>query len=150
MAGVRVVGVLSRFITRRYNFPSGLCLRNFTVASSAMARTHVNYEIREDVAVVRINDPNSKVNTLSQKMQEEMTDVMNEIWGNANVTSAVLISSKPGCFIAGADINMIQACKSAEEVTGLSQEGQKMFEKVEKSPIPLWLPSMAPAWEEGL
>lgn len=33
--------------------------------------------------------------------------------------------------------SMIQACKSAEEVTGLSQEGQKMFEKVEKSPIPI-------------
>lgn len=32
---------------------------------------------------------------------------------------------------------MIQACKSAEEVTSLSQEGQKMFERVEKSPIPI-------------
>ncbi|XP_041927907.1 hydroxyacyl-CoA dehydrogenase trifunctional multienzyme complex subunit alpha b [Alosa sapidissima] len=137
MAGVRALGVLSRLITRRYHFPSGPCLRNFTVASSVMARTHVNYEIKGDVAVVRINDPNSKVNTLSEKMQAEMTDVMDEIWGNATVKSAVLISSKPGCFIAGADINMIQACKSAEEVTGLSQEGQKMFEKVEKSPIPI-------------
>ncbi|KAL2098927.1 hypothetical protein ACEWY4_005407 [Coilia grayii] len=102
-----------------------------------ISRTHVNYEIKGDVAVVRINDPNSKVNTLSEKMQEEMTAVMNEIWGNAEVKSAVLISSKPGCFIAGADINMIQACRSAEEVTGLSQEGQKMFERVEKSPIPI-------------
>lgn len=32
---------------------------------------------------------------------------------------------------------MIQSCKSAEEVTGLSQEGQRMFEKIEKSPIPI-------------
>lgn len=72
-----------------------------------MARTHVNYEIKEDVAVVRINDPNSKVNTLSETMQAEMTDVMNEIWGNGAVKSAVLISSKPGCFIAGADIKSV-------------------------------------------
>lgn len=32
---------------------------------------------------------------------------------------------------------MIQACKTSEEVTKLSQEGQKMFEKIEKSPKPI-------------
>uniref|UniRef100_A0A665X911 Trifunctional enzyme subunit alpha, mitochondrial n=1 Tax=Echeneis naucrates TaxID=173247 RepID=A0A665X911_ECHNA len=93
-------------------------------------RTHVNYEVKGDVAVVRINDPNSKVNTLSVKMQQEMSEVMNEVWANNAVQSAVLISSKPGCFIAGADINV-------EEVTKLSQEGQKMFELIEKSPKPI-------------
>uniref|UniRef100_A0A8C2IPH3 enoyl-CoA hydratase n=1 Tax=Cyprinus carpio TaxID=7962 RepID=A0A8C2IPH3_CYPCA len=102
-----------------------------------MARTHVNYEIKGDVAVVRMNDPNSRVNTLSTQMQREMTEVMDEIWGNNAVQSVVLISSKPGSFIAGADLNMIQACTTAEEVTGLSQEGQRMFEKVEKSPKPI-------------
>uniref|UniRef100_A0A671Z218 Trifunctional enzyme subunit alpha, mitochondrial n=1 Tax=Sparus aurata TaxID=8175 RepID=A0A671Z218_SPAAU len=102
-----------------------------------MARTHVNYEVKGDVAVVRMNAPNSKVNTLSIQMQNEMTEVMNELWANNAVRSAVLISSKPGCFIAGADINMIQSCKDAEEVTKLSQEGQKMFEQIEKSPKPV-------------
>uniref|UniRef100_A0A8B9LFZ6 enoyl-CoA hydratase n=1 Tax=Astyanax mexicanus TaxID=7994 RepID=A0A8B9LFZ6_ASTMX len=101
------------------------------------ARTHVNYEVKGDVAVVRINDPTSKVNTLSVHMQKEMAEVLGEVWSNDAVKSAVLISSKPGCFIAGADINMIQACKSAEEVTYISQEGQKMFEKIEKSPKPI-------------
>ncbi|KAK0154816.1 Trifunctional enzyme subunit alpha, mitochondrial [Merluccius polli] len=70
-------------------------------------------------------------------MQREMSEVMEEVWANNAVESAVLISSKPGCFIAGADINMIQACTSTEEVTLLSQEGQKMFEKIEKSPKPI-------------
>uniref|UniRef100_A0A4W4E376 Trifunctional enzyme subunit alpha, mitochondrial n=1 Tax=Electrophorus electricus TaxID=8005 RepID=A0A4W4E376_ELEEL len=99
--------------------------------------THVNYEIKGDVAVIRISDPNSKVNTLSLQMQKEMTEVMDEVMGNSAIKSVVLISSKPGCFIAGADINMIQACKSTEEVTRLSQEGQKIFEKIEKSPKPI-------------
>ncbi|XP_035388549.1 trifunctional enzyme subunit alpha, mitochondrial-like [Electrophorus electricus] len=102
-----------------------------------MAWTHVNYEIKGDVAVIRISDPNSKVNTLSLQMQKEMTEVMDEVMGNSAIKSVVLISSKPGCFIAGADINMIQACKSTEEVTRLSQEGQKIFEKIEKSPKPI-------------
>ncbi|XP_036406347.1 hydroxyacyl-CoA dehydrogenase trifunctional multienzyme complex subunit alpha a [Megalops cyprinoides] len=137
MAGVRAVGILSRFTTSRYCLFTGQTCRNFTVSSAMLERTHVNYEVKDNVAVVRINDPNSKVNTLSVQMQSEMTEVMNEIWANDSVKSAVLISTKPGCFIAGADINMIQACKSAEEVTSLSQEGQKMFEKIEKSPIPV-------------
>uniref|UniRef100_A0A8C9Z082 Trifunctional enzyme subunit alpha, mitochondrial n=1 Tax=Sander lucioperca TaxID=283035 RepID=A0A8C9Z082_SANLU len=102
-----------------------------------LARTHVNYEVKDDVAVIRINDPNSKVNTLSIQMQKEMGEVMNEVWANNAVKSAVLISSKPGCFIAGADINMIQACNSEEEVAKLSQDGQKMFELIEKSPKPI-------------
>lgn len=45
-----------------------------------------------------------QVNTLSKQLNAEFTDVMNEIWANEAVKSAVLISSKPGSFIAGADI----------------------------------------------
>uniref|UniRef100_A0A7N5ZQJ4 enoyl-CoA hydratase n=1 Tax=Anabas testudineus TaxID=64144 RepID=A0A7N5ZQJ4_ANATE len=127
MAGVRALGVLSRLSSRRYALFTG----------ETASRTHVNYEVKGDVAVVRINDPNSKVNTLSIKMQNEMEEVFNEVWSNDAVKSAVLISSKPGCFIAGADINMIQGCNSAEEVTKLSQEGQRMFDKIEKSPKPV-------------
>ena len=32
---------------------------------------------------------------------------------------------------------MIQSCNSADEVTKLSQEGQKMFDMIEKSPKPI-------------
>lgn len=46
----------------------------------------------------------SQVNTLSKQLSAEFTDVMNEIWANEAVSSAVLISSKPGSFIAGADL----------------------------------------------
>lgn len=89
------------------------------------------------MAVIRINSPNSKVNVLSKELQSEFTEVMNEIWASDQIRSAVLISSKPGCFIAGADINMIAACKTSQEVTELSKEGQRMFEKLEKSPKPV-------------
>ncbi|KAK7940427.1 hypothetical protein WMY93_003753 [Mugilogobius chulae] len=137
MAGVRALGVLSRLTSRKYALFTGNSFRSFSVAPAMLARTHVNYEVKGDVAVIRINDPTSKVNTLSIQMQKEMTEVMSEVWADNAIQSAVLISSKPGCFIAGADINMIQSCNSEEEVTKLSQEGQKMFEQVEKSPKPI-------------
>ncbi|OCT81495.1 hypothetical protein XELAEV_18028315mg [Xenopus laevis] len=134
MAAARLVGVLARLGGANR---TGYSCRHLSMSSALLTRTHVNYEIKDDVAVVRFNSPNSKVNTLSKQLQGEFSDVMNEIWANDAVQSAVLISSKPGCFIAGADINMIEACKSIREVTQLSQEGQKMFAKLEKSSKPI-------------
>lgn len=46
----------------------------------------------------------SQVNTLSIQMQTELTEVINDVWANNDVKGAVLISTKPGCFFAGADI----------------------------------------------
>uniref|UniRef100_A0A8C0VGR3 Trifunctional enzyme subunit alpha, mitochondrial n=1 Tax=Cyanistes caeruleus TaxID=156563 RepID=A0A8C0VGR3_CYACU len=115
----------------------GYACRNISTSSALQSRTHVSCDIKGDVAVVRFNTPNSKVNTLSKQLSAEFTDVMNEIWANEAVRSAVLISSKPGSFIAGADLNMLEACKTAQEVTQLSQDGQKMLEKIENSPKPV-------------
>ncbi|CAO2604060.1 Trifunctional enzyme subunit alpha, mitochondrial [Lemmus lemmus] len=104
---------------------------------SFLARTHINYGVKGDVAVIRINSPNSKVNTLNKEVQSEFAEVMNEIWANDQIRSAVLISLKPGCFVAGADINMLASCTTPQEATRISQEGQRMFEKLEKSPKPV-------------
>ncbi|XP_067880171.1 hydroxyacyl-CoA dehydrogenase trifunctional multienzyme complex subunit alpha b [Heterodontus francisci] len=134
---MRAAGILNRLSVLRHLRYSDYTCRHFTVSSIMMERTHINCEIKGDVAVVRFNTPDSKVNTLSKKLQSEFIEVMNEVWANDAVRSAVLISSKPGCFIAGADINMIEECKTVEEVTRLSQEGQKMFEKIEESTKPV-------------
>ncbi|XP_074942477.1 trifunctional enzyme subunit alpha, mitochondrial [Phalacrocorax aristotelis] len=142
-AAVRAIGSLGRFTAAakygpaRRPPPAGYACRNISTSSALQTRTHVSYDIKGDVAVVRFNTPNSKVNTLSRQLNSEFTDVMNEIWANEAVKSAVLISSKPGSFIAGADIDMIEACKTSQEVTQLSQEGQKMLEKIEQSPKPI-------------
>ncbi|KAJ7341403.1 hypothetical protein JRQ81_005460 [Phrynocephalus forsythii] len=143
-AAVRAIGSWARFASAAKHCPAptrarlaGNACRSLSTTSPLKARTHVSYDIKGDVAVVRFNSPNSKVNTLSKPMQAEFTEVMNEIWANDAVGSAVLISAKPGCFIAGADINMIEACKSSQEITQLSQEGQKTMDNLEKSPKPI-------------
>ncbi|XP_005496644.1 trifunctional enzyme subunit alpha, mitochondrial [Zonotrichia leucophrys gambelii] len=142
-AAVRAIGSLGRLPAAaragptRHTPPRGYACRNISASSALQNRTHVSCDIKGDVAVVRFNTPNSKVNTLSKQLSAEFTDVMNEIWANETVRSAVLISSKPGSFIAGADLNMLEACKTAQEVTQLSQDGQKMLEKIEQSPKPV-------------
>ncbi|XP_063278556.1 trifunctional enzyme subunit alpha, mitochondrial [Prinia subflava] len=142
-AAVRAIGSLGRLPAAaragpaRHTRPRGYACRNISSSSALQNRTHVSCDIKGDVAVVRFNTPNSKVNTLSKQLSAEFTEVMNEIWANEAVRSAVLISSKPGSFIAGADLNMLEACKTAQEVTQLSQDGQKMLEKIEHSPKPI-------------
>ena len=44
---------------------------------------------------------------------------LNEIIDNPEAKAAVIISAKPGSFIAGADIGMLDSAKSAEEVREL-------------------------------
>lgn len=137
MVASRAIGSLSRFSAFRILRSRGCICRSFTASSALLTRTHINYGVKGDVAVIRINSPNSKVNTLNKEVQSEFVEVMNEIWANDQIRSAVLISSKPGCFVAGADINMLASCTTPQEATRISQEGQRMFEKLEKSPKPV-------------
>ena len=44
------------------------------------------------------------MNTLNKELLEEFQEIFAEIQKKKDVKSAVLISSKPGCFVAGADI----------------------------------------------
>ena len=60
--------------------------------------------MHDGVGVVTIDMPNSKVNTLNAELSAEFAEVFQKINNDSNVQSAVVISGKPGCFIAGADI----------------------------------------------
>ena len=52
---------------------------------------------------------------LSQELSKELVEAMREAYESPSSKSIVLISSKPGCFIAGADISMLDAAESEEE-----------------------------------
>lgn len=90
-----------------------------------------------DVLVIKLDSPNSKVNSLGQELTTEFQGVLKEFESNPAIKSAVLISAKPGCFVAGADISMLEQCKSVEEARKISQEGQTMFNRMEKSSKPI-------------
>ncbi|KAF7284202.1 hypothetical protein GWI33_022452 [Rhynchophorus ferrugineus] len=68
---------------------------------------------------------------------QEVSKILQEVQSNPQIQSCVLISNKPGCFIAGADINMIAGCKTAEEATKLSKDGHQIFNLIENSSKPV-------------
>eukprot|EP00316_Scyphosphaera_apsteinii_P014055 CAMPEP_0119321326 /NCGR_PEP_ID=MMETSP1333-20130426/55103_1 /TAXON_ID=418940 /ORGANISM="Scyphosphaera apsteinii, Strain RCC1455" /LENGTH=64 /DNA_ID=CAMNT_0007328277 /DNA_START=16 /DNA_END=207 /DNA_ORIENTATION=+ len=55
------------------------------------------------IALVRLNCVGEKQNTLSDKLMEEFESVSQRVESDPNVKAAVLISSKEGSWVAGAD-----------------------------------------------
>lgn len=51
--------------------------------------------------------------------------------------SCCFVSAFPILIHLSPPLSMLQACKTAQEVTQLSQDGQKMLEKIENSPKPV-------------
>ena len=67
----------------------------------------------------------------------EIESVLKNLENDPSVRSAVLISAKPNCFIAGADITMLQACKDEQSVYKISKDGQTLLKKIEESKKPI-------------
>lgn len=67
----------------------------------------------------------------------EMVAALKKVNSDPSVLGSVIISGKPGCFIAGADINMLASLKTAEEVTQVSKDGQEVLFSIEKSDKPI-------------
>ncbi|NWT06995.1 ECHA enzyme, partial [Mionectes macconnelli] len=97
------------------------------------ARTHVSCDIKGDVAVVRFNTPNSKLSPACQALGS----VGKEAQSRRNPLVFLLLLRACPVVISLSSLSMLEACKTAQEVTQLSQDGQKMLEKIEHSPKPV-------------
>lgn len=97
--------------------------------------SHVTSTIKDDVMVFKLNSPNSKVNVLNKQLMEEVMELMQK-FPSSSAKAAVIMSAKPGCFIAGADINMIADCKTVAETEELARNGQVIFDQIEQSKKP--------------
>merc|ERR1719285_456547 len=84
-----------------------------------------------------MDQENSKVNALGEELMGEFDATFKKFESDPSVKSGVLISGKPGCFIAGADIKMLDRVKTAEEGASLSKACQDLLFKLEKSPKPV-------------
>jgi len=93
--------------------------------------------VKDGIAVVKFDSPGARVNSLSREVMSDAEEVMTEIWNNSGVSGVVLMSGKPDCFIAGADITMLEKCKSAQETEELARGGHVFLQKIADSPRPV-------------
>lgn len=83
--------------------------------------------------------PGEKVNKLSRQVMDEFSKllpVLEKLGAEKKIDVLVLLSGKPGNFIAGADIEMIQAARNSSEAEELSRMGQKLIDRWEDLVFP--------------
>ncbi|MBC7396177.1 MAG: enoyl-CoA hydratase/isomerase family protein [Bdellovibrionales bacterium] len=80
---------------------------------------------------------NEKVNKFNREVITEFEELIKSLTARASEFEAlVLFSRKPGNFVAGADITLFQAAKTADEARSLSEAGHRLLNAWEDLPFP--------------
>jgi len=103
--------------------------------NKASAFTLVRQE--NGIAHLKMDVVGDTMNTLKAEFVEQVAEVLAEIKADISITGLVLCSGKKDSFVAGADINMINDCKTKEEVVAISRQGQVIFSQLEQLSIPV-------------
>ena len=85
---------------------------------------------------VLFDQSGSKVNTLSSQVLFELSRLLDEIAQNQEVQAVVFRSAKPGCFIAGADINELRTLTDPRTAEAFIADGQRLFNRIAAMQIP--------------
>jgi 3-hydroxyacyl-CoA dehydrogenase/enoyl-CoA hydratase/3-hydroxybutyryl-CoA epimerase len=98
-----------------------------------------NFKLNIDergIATLIFDIPGEKVNKLSLHIVDELGAILDELKRNQDVKVLVIKSSKPGIFIAGADLNELSSVKNANDARQLAKKGHVIFNQLEALPFP--------------
>jgi enoyl-CoA hydratase len=89
--------------------------------------------IEENIFIITINRP-EKLNALNKIVIEELSAVIDEVYKNDEIRSAIITGAGEKAFVAGADISeFLQLDENSGEA--LARKGQQnVFDKIENSP----------------
>ncbi|SUI49271.1 Fatty acid oxidation complex subunit alpha [Shewanella putrefaciens] len=97
-----------------------------------------NLTRRDDgIAILTMDVPGETMNTLKAQFGPEISEILAEIKSDPHIRGLVLISGKKDSFVAGADISMLDVCKTAGDAKALSQQGHVVFNELEALKIPV-------------
>jgi 3-hydroxyacyl-CoA dehydrogenase / enoyl-CoA hydratase / 3-hydroxybutyryl-CoA epimerase len=88
------------------------------------------------LATLTFDSPDRKVNVFDRAALAELEALVGELAGRDDVGCLVLVSAKPGSFIAGADVELIAAVTDADEAEAGVRLGQAIFAAWEALPYP--------------
>lgn len=106
--------------------------------SGAILEAAVSLSVENGIAVVRIDQPGKPVNVLSAEVVEELAAIVGQLeTGGLNARAAVIVSEKPGVWIAGADVEQLARITTANEGEALSRGGQALLDRLEHLRCPI-------------
>ncbi|MCH7760108.1 enoyl-CoA hydratase/isomerase family protein [candidate division TA06 bacterium] len=90
-------------------------------------------KIRDKIAILEFDQPDSKVNVLNSDSMEEFADTINILTNKpkSEVQALLMTSKKEGVFIAGADIQEIEHIRSVEEAKEKAEKGKEILNSLQ-------------------
>jgi len=99
---------------------------------------YLNFEKTKDgIAVVTIDCPGAKVNSISSGLMNEVKIVLDDIEKENSVKGVVLLSAKEDNFVAGADLFELGRMKTSDEITSYMSKGHDILNRIEDMKIPV-------------
>jgi enoyl-CoA hydratase len=92
-------------------------------------------DLTENILTVTINRPD-KLNALNKTVISELGEVVEEIYNNTDIKSAILTGAGPKAFVAGADISEFQGL-SKEDGQAIAVRGSDIFFRIASCPKPI-------------
>lgn len=95
-------------------------------------------EMHDDgIAVLRFDVPGATHNTITAAFGEQFDAMLETVAHDTEITALVIISDKPGSFLAGADIDELEKVESAAEAEALSTAAQAAFRRLSRLHVPV-------------
>src|SRR5271154_6149705 len=103
-----------------------------------MSQAAVRLEILDgNVAQLTLDQPGSRANTLGQAVLGDLEAAVAQLRSRNDLTSLILMSGKPGMFIAGADLKELGGARPDPELTRkLIKRGLDLVASFENLPFP--------------
>ena len=89
-----------------------------------------------DLAVLVFDQPEARVNLLTESVLDELVRVLKKLAQDEGVSGLLVVSGKPGQFIAGADVAAIRDVREAGDGQAKAAFGQAVFERLASFPRP--------------
>ena len=94
---------------------------------------------RDGVAILELDVPNERVNTLSAARVEELAAHLDDLARRTDLKALLVVSGKPKNFIAGVDLKEVQQLfrePDPDQSLRLSARGQEVFNRFAELPFP--------------
>ncbi len=99
-----------------------------------MTTTYIEFEKKEKLAILKLNNP--PVNSLNLSLMDQLSETLGQIEGDRTIR-AVILTGKGKFFAAGGDIQELEKIHDSSEGTRLSHHIQSVFSKIETFPKPV-------------
>lgn len=94
-------------------------------------------ELNEDgIFTISIDVPKEAMNVLNESVKDEFEKIVENIEQDDAIKAVIFTSTKPKCFIAGADIKMLQNAYTVMDGTAISLSAHQLFNRIADSKKP--------------